>query len=175
MKILIAYATTEGQTRKIVRFCADHLIALGHSVELLGAADADDLALVGFDAALLAASVHMGHYQSPVLTLAKREAAALAGMTSAFLSVSLAAAGDDPEDVQGLQDCVACFASETGWTPAEVFHVAGAFRFSEYDFFKSWAMRWIAMQKGQTVNPHQDTEYTDWAALKGMIDRWIGG
>jgi menaquinone-dependent protoporphyrinogen oxidase len=35
MKILIAYATTEGQTRKICRYCADVLIDEGHSVELL--------------------------------------------------------------------------------------------------------------------------------------------
>ena len=46
MKILIAYGTTEGQTRKIARFCADHLIEQGHSVEILGAGDARDLFLL---------------------------------------------------------------------------------------------------------------------------------
>ena len=39
MTVLIAYATTEGQTRKIARFCADRLIARGQSVEVLPLVD----------------------------------------------------------------------------------------------------------------------------------------
>ncbi len=175
MKILIAYASTEGQTRKIARFCADHLVEQGHSVEVLGAADSKDVDLARFDAALLAASVHAGRYQKPLVKLAKRQAAALTQMKSAFMSVSLAAAGDNADDWEGLADCVKRFSEQTGWTPAEVFHVAGAFRFSEYDFFKSWAMRWIAAQKNEDVNPHEDKECTDWDALRETLDGWLGG
>lgn len=174
MEIVIAYASTEGQTRKIARFCANHLLDRGHLVEILSAADAKDLNLDRFDAALIAGSVHAGKYQKPLRKLAKRQAEALGAMKSAFMSVSLAAAGDDPDDWNGLKTCVARFAEATGWTPAEVFHVAGAFRFSEYDFFKSWAMRWIAAQKNQDVDPHEDTEYTDWAALRETLDNWLG-
>jgi len=53
-----------------------------------------------------------------------------------------------------------------------VVHVAGAFRFAQYDFFKGLAMRWIAHSKGEVVDPHQDKEYTDWDALAGVLDRW---
>ena len=56
MRILICYATTEGQTRKICRFVADHLMDNGHSVELLSADDgldeASELDLNRFDAAV---------------------------------------------------------------------------------------------------------------------------
>ena len=51
-------------------------------------------------------------------------------------------------------------------------HVAGAFRFTQYDFFKSLAMRWIAHSKGEVVDPHADREYTDWAALADLMARW---
>jgi menaquinone-dependent protoporphyrinogen oxidase len=173
MKVLIAYASTEGQTRKIARFCADHLIDTGHSVELAQAGDAKDIALDRFDAVLLAGSVHAGRYQKGLRKLAQRQCDGLAGMKAAFMSVSLAAAGDDPADWDGLRACVDRFAEVTGWTPATVMHVAGAFRFSEYDFFKSWAMRWIAAQKGQSVDPHEDKEYTDWDALKETVDQWL--
>ncbi|WP_296425172.1 flavodoxin domain-containing protein [Yoonia sp.] len=173
MKILIAYASTEGQTRKIVRFCADYLTTEGHSVELLPAEDAIDTDLSQFDAALLAGSVHGGKYQKPLIALASRQADALAHMGAAFMSVSLAAAGDDEDDWEGLEDCVNRFVSQTEWSPARVMHVAGAFRFSEYDFLKSWAMRWIAAQKGQDVDPHKDKEYTDWAALRIALSDWI--
>ncbi len=174
MKILIVYASTEGQTRKIAQFCADHLIEQSHSVEVLGAGDAKDVDLGRFDAALVAGSVHAGRYQKPLVKFATRQAEKLNGMNAAFMSVSLAAAGDDAEDWDGLKECVARFASKTGWSPPKVFHVAGAFRFTEYDFFKSWAMRWIASQKGEDVDPHVDKEMTDWAALKSTLDNWLG-
>ena len=173
MKILIAYSSTEGQTRKIARYCADYLFGQGHSVELTEAEDAQDTEISRFDAVLLAGSVHAGRYQKPLIKLAREKAAALGKTRAAFMSVSLAAAGDDPDDWKGLKDCVARFAEKTGWTPPTVFHVAGAFRFSEYDFFKSWAMRWIAAQKDQAVDPHQDKEYTDWAGLKASLDGWL--
>ncbi len=174
MKVLIAYASTEGQTRKIARFCADHLVDTGHSVELAHASDAKDIGFDRFDAVLLAGSVHAGQYQKVLRNLANRQRDALGGMKSAFMSVSLAAAGGDKDDWDGLQGCVDHFAAKTGWSPETVMHVAGAFRFSEYDFFKSWAMRWIAAQKDQTVDPHEDREYTDWAALKQHLDAWLG-
>ena len=37
MKILVVYATTEGQTRKVARHVFDRLAGAGHSVELLPA------------------------------------------------------------------------------------------------------------------------------------------
>ncbi len=175
MNILIAYASTEGQTRKIARYAADYLNGQGHSVELVSAKDAQDAELARFDAVLLAGSVHGGRYQKPLVKLAKEKAAALSQVRSAFLSVSLAAAGTDSDEWADLSECVNRFAEKTGWTPPTVMHVAGAFRFSEYDFFKSWAMRWIASQKQEDIDPHQDKEYTDWAALKKTLDRWLAG
>lgn len=175
MNILIAYASTEGQTRKIARYCADYLNGQGHSVELSGAEDAHDAELARFDAVLLAGSVHAGKYQKALTVLAKKKAAALAQVRSAFLSVSLTAAGTDVDEWAGLTECVNRFAEKTGWTPPTVMHVAGAFRFSEYDFFKSWAMRWIASQKDEEIDPHKDKEFTDWAALKKTLDNWLAG
>ena len=176
MKILIAYATTEGQTRKIARFAADRLTDAGHSVELMRAEDAEGLELGRFDRAILAGSLHVGAFQKSLAAFAKANAAALAGVPTLFLGVSLAAAGDDPDDWKGLADCVAKFTAETGWTPARVEHVAGAFRFGEYDFFRAWAMRWIARSKGEAEPAAgQDREYTDWAKLGAVLDGWAAG
>jgi menaquinone-dependent protoporphyrinogen oxidase len=175
MKILVVYATTEGQTRKVARHAFDRLAGAGHSVELLPASDADGLDPGGFDAVLVAGSVHAGRYQKELVAWVTAEAARLAGVPSLFLSVSLTAAGEDAEDWAGLRGCVDRFAEETGWTPGRVEHVAGAFRFSEYDFFKSWAMRWIAAQKDESVRPGEDKEYTDWDALDAVLKDWTAG
>lgn len=172
MKIAIIYATTEGQTRKIARFAADCLVAEGNSVELIPAAECEGLDLSRFDAAILAGSVHMQRFQKELVAAAKAMAPALANLKTLFLAVSLAAAGDDKKDRAELDRIAADFSNETGWAPGRVCHVAGAFRFTQYDFFKSWAMRWIAAQKGQEVDPHADREYTDWAALKALVTQW---
>ncbi len=177
MTVLIAYATTEGQTRKIARFCADCLIAQGHSVELLPLADAaedDGFDLKRFDSAVLAGSVHGGRLQPQLARFATRYAAELNVRQTMFLMVSLAAAGNDPDEHAHLARIASEFAQTAGWTPSQVAHVAGAFRFTQYDFFKGLAMRWIAHSKGEDVDPQRDKEYTDWDALAGLLDRWQG-
>lgn len=175
MRILIAYATTDGQTRKIARFAADHLTGLGPSVELLAAADAEGLDLARFDAVILAGSLHAGGFQKALTAFAKANAAVLDTKPTIFLPVSLSAAGDDAEDWQGLDACTAQFLTETAWHPGRIEHVAGAFRFTEYDFFRAWAMRRIAAAKGEVVDPHANKEYTDWDALTAALTDWHAG
>lgn len=172
MRILIAYATTDGQTRKIARFAADLLADLGHGVELLNVEDAEGLDLARFGAAVLGASLHAGGYQKAMAAFLRGPGQALARMPTLFLPVSLSAAGNDPEDWKGLEAALKRFLDETGWMPGQVAHVAGAFRFTEYDFFRAWAMRRIAAAKGETVDTESDKEYTDWAALKRLLTDW---
>ena len=173
MYLLIAYATTDGQTRKIARFAADRLAGQGHGVELLNVEDAEGLDLARFDGAILAGSLHAGGYQKALTRFVTGAKPALDRMPTLFLAVSLSAAGNDPDDWKGLRACLKDFQDDTGWTPGRIEHVAGAFRFSEYDFFRAWAMRRIADQKGEAVEPGKDKEYTDWAALILAVDQWV--
>lgn len=175
MHLLIAYATTDGHTRKVARFAADRLAGQGHAVELLNVEDTEGLDLSRFDGAILAGSLHAGGYQKSLARFVREAAVALALMPTLFLAVSLSAAGNDPEDWAGLRRCLVEFEADTGWTPGRVEHVAGAFRFSEYDFFRAWAMRRIADQKGEVVEPGKDKDYTDWAALILALDTWVAG
>ena len=162
MKIIVLYGTTEGQTRKIAEFVAKHLRDLGDAVTLTDATgDASTVDVRDFDAAIVAASLHAGQYQGPAVHFARANHAWLNLMPSAFLSVSLSAAGTDPEDLKGIADCAERFKAETKWTTPEVHHVAGAFRFTEYDFFKRWVMKLIAWEKSVTVEPGKDLELTN--------------
>ncbi len=169
MRILIVYATTEGQTRKICRYCADVLHDAGHSVEMLEVNSGETLDPTRFDAAILAASLHIGAFQKEMVEFAKSHAKGMAGLPTLFLSVSLAVASGEDKDLAELDEICERFFHETAWHPTRVHHVAGAFRFTQYDFFRSLAMRWIASQKGQEVDPHKDREYTDWQALREVV------
>ena len=174
MRVLLAYATTEGQTRRIADAVAAQLGGLGHRVTVLPV-EAAAGPLPAFDAAVLAASVHLGRFQSTLETFARRAAPDLAAHPTLFLAVSLSAAGDDPEDWAGLDRILARFQDDTGFRPDRIVHVAAAFRFSEYDFFRSWAMRWIAHRKGLAVDPRTDLELTDWPALSAAVADWAAG
>lgn len=172
MKVLVIYGTTEGQTRKIAEAARDQLVKRGHIVTLAdAAASGPQPNPKDFDAAIVAASLHVGHFQSAILHFVKSHKSEFESVPSAFISVSLSAASDDPKDTEGLSHCWDEFTKETGWMPLELHQAAGAFRFAKYDFFKRWGMKLIAYQKGLTISSDvEDLELTDWEELANFVD-----
>jgi menaquinone-dependent protoporphyrinogen oxidase len=172
MKLLIAYATTQGQTRKIARHIADMLFDMGHSVELLSATDAPGFDPGRYDAAVLAASVHAGHYQKGFVGFVAGHAEGLNALPCAFVSVSLAAAGHIAEDWRALDEIAEDFCKATRWMPGQTLHVAGAYKPSDYDIVTRMVMRRILATKDPEADPKVDREYTDWPALDREITGW---
>ena len=171
MRVLIVYGTTEGHTRAIAKFMASRLRFAGHTVTVCDAADGPPPDPADFDAAFLAASLHIGHYQAPLVHYARHWQASLNAMSAAFVSVSLSAAGDDPDDLAGLAKCLESFEAHTGWTPKAVHQAAGAILFSAYDFFRKLAMRAIARDRGASTT--EDRDYTDYDALGRFAEDFV--
>ena len=174
MAVLVSYATSEGQTRKIARRVADRLADSGQAVELLPLADADDIDLERFDRVILAASIHMGHYQRALTDFAAKHAEGLHARPTLFLSVSLAAAGHDADDWKGAERILEDLKAATGWTPGRVEQIAGAYRPSKYDMFRRFVMRRILAAKDPGADLDNDKEYTDWRALDTLTDSFRG-
>ncbi len=174
MKVLLVYGTTEGQTQKVARFVADHLARGGHQTQVTNAVDASSgIDPATFDAVIIAASLHAGHYQSAVVHFVSGHLAAIRARPNAFLSVSLAAASDDEDDARGLEQCLANFTQQTGWIPRRTHHVAGAFRYTSYDFLKRWALKYIAYRRGGPMDTGRDHELTDWNDLAQFVDEIV--
>ena len=176
MNILVVYGTTEGQTRKIGEFVSDRIRTHArHSVKMLDATsnDAREMKLRGFDAVIVAASLHAGLYQAAVEDFVRSRHETLNGMRTMFLSVSLSAASRDPDDLKGLEASLDRFLTATTWKPGEVHHVIGAFRYTQYDFFKRWGMKLIAYQKGVSTDSNRDLELTDWAEVASITDGFV--
>jgi menaquinone-dependent protoporphyrinogen oxidase len=172
MKLLLVYGTTEGQTQKVARFVEEHLARRGHQTRVVnaieaGAAGADPLE---FDAVIIAASLHAGRYQPAIMHFVSERLPGINSRPNAFLSVSLAAASDDEDDVEGLKHCIDDFTRQTRWLPQRIHHVAGAFRYTSYDFLKRWAMKYIAYRKGAPTDTSRDHELTDWAGLAQFVE-----
>lgn len=171
-KLLIVYGTTEGQTQKIAEYLAQESRALNYTCELHNAAALpDNIDLSQFTKIIVAASVHMERHQAAVTQFVQKYLPALENIQTAFLSVSLSAAGEAEEEFDAWA-YTRDFLSEVDWRPVQVQIVAGALRFSEHDFFKRWAMRRLA--KAKRADRENDWEYTDWAELYRFLKEFLG-
>jgi len=168
MKLLILYGTTEGQTRKIAHFVEDEMEEQGWSVNLFNLTE-ESREPKGYDAVVVASSIHMGKYQTAVADYVIRHAEALNQLPSAFLSVSLTAAGNDEESWNELQEITDKFLDHCGWRPQHTLQVAGALKYTQYDWLKKMLMRMIAKNSGGSVDTKQDHEYTNWEELRDFL------
>ncbi len=174
MNVLIIYGTTEGQTRKIANFMADHIRQRGNDASLIDSTDMpDDLDLDPYDAVIVAGSVHQWHHQASIFKFVRDHVEALQAKTSAFVSVSLSMAGDAAEDRLDAAECADRFLDVSGWKPTVTHLVAGALRYSQYDFFKAWILKMIVSAKGASTDTSKDHEFTDWRDLEAFVDAFL--
>jgi len=170
MKLMIVYGSTEGQTRKISEFLRDEAEKAGHTPALFDAMVAPP-APYEFDAVLVASSLHGGRYQVTIRDFVQTHHKSLNKMKTGFLSVSLTAATDEPESWKELKQQTEDFLLETGWKPSFIEQIAGALRYTQYDYFKRFIMRMISKRSGGDTDTSQDFEYTDWDQVKGVIHK----
>lgn len=174
-QMLIAYATTEGQTRRIATFVADELQRSGQAVDLVDVASPAVANLSPIYAAvILAGSVHAGAHQAALRDFVKRNRDWLSACPTALLSVSLTAALNDDDSRAACRAEAQKFLDDTGLVPGVVLPVAGALPYTQYDWFKRFAMKSIARKRGGDTDTSRDFEYTDWSALAAFAHEFVG-
>ncbi len=172
MKILIVYGTTEGQTRKISQFIEGILKEAGYEVTVADASESPPPPS-SYDAVIIGASIHIHKYQSAVVHYIKRNIEALNRMPGAFFSVCLAVASDLEEEHREARKIATDFLEHAGWKPLMTTQVAGALKYTQYDFFKRLIMKMIAKKEGRTTDTSKDYEYTDWNAVKEFVKEFV--
>jgi menaquinone-dependent protoporphyrinogen oxidase len=164
--IAIAYATRKGHTLKVAEYLATEIRLAGHNVELI---DTDRpsraLHLNQVNAVIVAAPIHGGKYPPSIVGFARAHGDALARVPTAFCSIGLAVASRTTEGRAKTQAVVDAFQRETGWRPSRTELVAGALKYTKYNFIIRFVMRRIAAANGGDVDTSRDYEYTDWEAL----------
>lgn len=174
MRLLVIFGTTEGHTRELCQFAAERLRGMGHTVAVEEAtASAGAANVLAYDAVIIAGSLHLGRFQRALLEFVASHREALAAKPSAFITVSLSAAGDDPHDWEGLRECIVRFEHETNWTPTAIHNAAGAIRYSRYKCLKSLAIKYIAARRGQKTVMSRDCDLTDYAALTRFLREFV--
>jgi menaquinone-dependent protoporphyrinogen oxidase len=166
-RILVAYSTTDGQTRKVAEHVAAAFTRIGRPVDLIDAASpAASLLTPTYAAVVIAGSVHMGSHQDALRDFVRSNVGWLNACPAAFLSVSLAAALNDETSRIECRAAAQKFLDDTGFAPGVVLPVAGALPYTQYDWFKRFAVKMMVMRHGGgNTDTTRDFEYTDWLAL----------
>jgi menaquinone-dependent protoporphyrinogen oxidase len=167
-RILLLYATIEGQTALIAERMAHTLRGLGHSVDLLPApTTGDDLDPASYDGVIIAASIHYENHPRYLRALVRRHLESIAARPSAFFSVSLSAGGRHPNLKEARRNRDR-FLRQTGWQPQLTETIAGALKWSLYGPFKRLAMLFFVKLVGGDTDRSRDYEYTDWAQVERL-------
>ena len=174
MKVLILFATVEGQTDKIAHFIEKQLGKANHEVEMV---DADDLTaqvtLDDKDKVILAASVHERRHPKSFEVFLSASQRELEACDTLLISVSLSAAFE--EGLEEAQEYVTEMNMRTGFTPDAVALVAGAVRTKSYDYFATQIVRHVVL-RGRDYDPSKgEHEFTDWPALTTQVSEFLNG
>jgi menaquinone-dependent protoporphyrinogen oxidase len=172
--VLVAYATTDGQTRKVAGFAAEALQTRGLKVDLVDSATPSAEAVQPrYAAAVLAGSLHEHLHQRALQNFVQRNVGWLNTIPTLFLSVSLEAAMPDAVDRHQARYHLQGFLDATGLQPLRSEPVAGALRYTQYDWMRRAMVKLIARQMGASTDTAHDCEYTDWEALERTVDEFV--
>ena len=172
-KVLIAYASTHGQTEKIARQMAKEIETHGLTPEVRRVAEDPDPS--DFDAVVAGGSLHGGKHQAELSRWIKEHRDALAARPGGFFSVSLTAAEETPEEREPAVQIMREFLDEAGWAPELTATIAGALLYREYDRFTRTLIKLMMKRGGHPSDSSRDYEYTDWAEVRRFADDFCQG
>jgi len=164
-KILILYATSEGQTARIAESIALTLRSKGHAAVIRQAIElGENLEAAKYDGVIVGASIHYGHHPAYLRSMVQKYRGTLETRPSAFFSVSLSGGGPGAKP-KAAKRYLDVFLRQAGWHPEQTATFAGALQFSKYGAFKRMLMVMIVGFAGGDTDTSRDYEYTDWAAV----------
>lgn len=168
MKVVIVFASLEGQTRKIAHFAQNMLRNAGHEVALFDVADKTiNIDLENADRIILAGSVHERRHPIALEIFLAAHRHVLEMRPTLLISVSLSAAF--PEGLEEAEDYLVEMMMRTRFTPSHRALIAGAVRTKKYDYFAQQVVRHVVL-RGRDYDPKEkEHEFTDWSRLEATL------
>jgi menaquinone-dependent protoporphyrinogen oxidase len=164
-RILIAYASSFGQTRKIANHLASELRSRGHEVELADALLAKPPPVEDYDAVVIGSRIQFGLHARSLLEYVIDNRAELQAIPSYAFVVSMAAASATSADPNGY---VAKLLAITHWQPRIAVAIAGGLPYRSYPWYLRFVMKRISRSAGHSTDTRHDHEYTDWARVQQL-------
>ncbi|MGZ2258515.1 flavodoxin domain-containing protein [Roseobacter sp. A03A-229] len=172
MTVLIAYASLEGQTRKIADFVAEAARTAGAEVQMFDTADKTapiDFSMI--DHVVLAAPVHERRHPLTFEVFVGAHRSDLEARPVLMLSVSLNAAFDEGQEE--AQEYVTEMEMRTRFTPDRTLLVAGAVQAGSYEYFETQILRHVVLRDFDYDVSDGPKEFTDWDALQEALGAFL--
>lgn len=170
-KLLVWYATHEGQTLKIL----ERMVSLFPELDVEWCRLEDDPRgeLAIYDKVLVGASIRYGHFPKALDFQVKRHAAELAKCHAAFMGVCLTAR--KPEKSEPHSNLyVRKWLARSPWQPEYCAVFAGALRYSRYRWWQSLIIQFIMLLTGGSTDKTKDIEFTDWQRVDAFALHFFG-
>ena len=168
MTVLIAYASLEGQTRKIAEFAEKQLRQAGVEVEMFDTSNKmEPVDFDPIDRVILAAPVHERRHPQTFEVFVAAHRADLQARPTLMLSVSLKAAF--AEGREEAQEYLTEMEMRTRYSADQSLLVAGAVRSGGYEYFETQVLRYIVLRNHDFDPQDGPHEFTDWQQLKAVL------
>jgi menaquinone-dependent protoporphyrinogen oxidase len=174
-RVLVAYATREGQTQKVADHVAATLRARGLDVDVVNVkTPPPTLDVASYAHVILAASLHVGTHEREMVDFARANRTTLDSLPTSLLSLSMSEAGAEDatrtdeqrkKAASNVKETIDRFLQDTGLHPGRVMPVAGALKYLEYGWLIRFVMKRISKAEGGPTDTSRDYEMTDWVAL----------
>jgi menaquinone-dependent protoporphyrinogen oxidase len=178
-RVLLIWASREGQTEKIATRLSEHLEKAGQAVHSVNAADSaatDEIDLGSYDLLVFGASIHAGGLERELVRFIDSNAERIEPKRRSFFLVSLSAATRDPQlRAESLTDARQKMQKQLPVVFDDVEMIAGALVYSKYSRLLKWVMKKIAASAGETTDTSRDYEYTDWQQVERYANRLSSG
>ncbi len=179
-RILLVFATREGQTEKIAQYLCTAVESLGASVDLVAARDkraVNQLNLSDYDLLVFGASMHAGGLEKELVQFVSAHVDQIQTRPRALFVVLLSAAVTPDQDRHkrqlALQDAHEKINAQLSVDFNHHEMIAGALTYSRYSWPIRWVMRRIAGQAGGDTDTSRDYEYTDWQQVGRYASRLV--
>ncbi|WP_252179198.1 menaquinone-dependent protoporphyrinogen IX dehydrogenase [Endozoicomonas sp. 4G] len=170
-KVLMLFASSEGQTQKIIERMRSILNHNGHEVDTIHLeGSTTDIRLKQYDAFMLGSSVRYGHHHRDFCRFVEQNAGALNSKPCYFFSVNLTAR--KANRIEPHQNpYLTKYLRNSSLQPVDVEVFAGAFKLSRYNFFQKQLLSLIFRISDGSSAPSEDREFTDWCRVERFAER----
>ena len=170
-KMLLLYASVDGQTLKIANFLVEQFNEKGQEVSLFEI-DAFQDKLENFDKIIIGCSIRYGVHHKSVIDFINKHTETLEKHQSVFFSVNLVAR--KPEKNQAdTNPYVVKFLKTISWKPTLVEVFAGKLDYKKYPFFDRIMIQFIMWMTNGPTDSNAKIEYTDWDRVKDFSQKVI--
>ena len=171
-RVLIVFASSHGQTRKIAEVIAARLREHGAVVDLHDANAGTPPPPDAYDIVGLGSRVHRGKHARSIHNYIDRNLSSLLARHNFFFSVSVTAS--EQPHVADPGNYILDTIWTTAWRPDLSVAFAGALPYRKYNVARRLLMKLRSSRHGDPRDTQRDYVFTDWGQVRAFADKVAG-